>query len=41
MEQNTNQLSFKQKLNILFATLVGLGMGGLLGIIAYYQHWLG
>lgn len=39
--KNTNQLSFKQKLNILFAVLVGLGVGGLLGIIAYYQHWLG
>lgn len=41
MEQNKKQLSFKQKLNILFATLLGLGLGGVLGIIAYYQHWLG
>lgn len=41
MEQNKKQLSYKQKLNILFATLLGLGLGGVLGIIAYYQHWLG
>lgn len=41
MERNQNQLSFKQKLNILFGTLVGLGVGGVLGILAYDQHWLG
>lgn len=41
MEQNQKQLSTKQKLNILFATLTGFGIGGVLGIIAYYQHWLG
>ena len=41
MEQNEKQLSSKQKRNILFATLAGLGIGGLLGIGAYYQHWLG
>lgn len=41
MEQNQKQLSPKQKLNIVFATLAGLGIGGLLGIVAYYQHWLG
>ena len=41
MEQNQKQLSLKQKLNILFATLAGLGSGGLVGIVAYYQHWLG
>lgn len=41
MEQNQKQLSTKQKLNILLATLAGLGIGGLLGIVAYYQHWLG
>ena len=41
MEQNQKQLSPKQKLNILFAILAGLGIGGLIGIVAYYQHWLG
>ena len=44
MEQNKEiqkQLSAKKKINILFATLAGLGAGGVLGIIAYYQHWLG
>jgi len=35
------QLSPKEKLYILFVTLAGLGVGGVLGIIAYYQHWLG
>lgn len=38
MEQS---LSTKEKISILFATLAGLGVGGVLGIIAYYQHWLG
>lgn len=44
MEQNKEihkQLSTKEKIHILFATLAGLGAGGVLGIIAYYQHWLG
>lgn len=44
MEQNEQikkQLSPKEKINILFATLAGLGVGGVLGVIAYYQHWLG
>lgn len=44
MEQNKEipqQLSAKQKLHILFGTLVGLGVGGVFGVIAYYQHWLG
>ena len=41
MEQNKKQLSQKEKIKILFATLVGLGVGGVLGIIAYYQQWLG
>ena len=41
MEQNQTQLSPKQKLKILFATLAGLGIGGVLGVIAYYQQWLG
>ena len=34
IEQTKKQLSpAKQKLNILFATLAGLGVGGVLGII--------
>ena len=44
MEQNKQtkkQLSTKEKLHILFGTLVGLGVGGVLGVIAYYQQWLG
>ena len=44
MEQNKGiqkQSSAKEKIHILFATLAGLGAGGILGIIAYYQHWLG
>ena len=40
-EQAKKQLSVKEKINILFATLVGLGIGDVLGIIAYYQQWLG
>ena len=44
MEQNKQtkkQLSPKEKLRIVFATLAGLSVGGVLGIIAYYQQWLG
>lgn len=44
MEQNKGtpkQLSAKQKLHILFGTLAGLSVGGVLGVIAYHQHWLG
>lgn len=41
MRQNETLLSPKEKLNILFTTFAGLGIGGLLGIIAYYQQWLG
>lgn len=40
-EHTRKQLSPKEKLNIVFATLAGLGVGGVLGIIAYYQQWLG
>ena len=39
--QTQKQLSPKEKIRILFATLAGLGVGGVLGIIAYHQHWLG
>lgn len=41
MEQAKKQLSTKEKLQVFFASLAGLGIGGVLGIIAYYQHWLG
>ena len=44
MEQNEKipkRLSTKEKANILFAALAGLGAGGVLGMIAYYQQWLG
>ena len=44
MEQHKEipkQLSTKQKLYILIGTLTGLSVGGVLGIIAYHQHWLG
>lgn len=41
MEQTKKQLSPKEKLHIFFASLAGLGIGGVLGIIAYYQQWLG
>ena len=40
-EQTKKLLSLKEKLHIVFATLAGLGVGGVLGIIAYYQQWLG
>lgn len=44
MEQNETvkrQVSPKENLKILFAALAGLGIGGVLGVIAYYQQWLG
>lgn len=41
MEQTKKQLSPKDKINILFAVLAGLGIGGILGVVAYYQQWLG
>ena len=41
MEHNEKQLTGKEKMNIIFATLAGLGEGGVLGVIAYYQQWLG
>lgn len=44
MEQNKEiqkKLFLKEKIRILFATLSGLGVGGVLGIIAYHQQWLG
>ena len=41
IEQTTKKLSTKEKIGILSATLAGLGVGGVLGVIAYYQQWLG
>lgn len=43
MERNENktQMSVKEKIKILFWTLVGFGVGGVFGIIAYQQQWLG
>lgn len=44
MEQNEKakkQLTNKEKISILFAMLAGFDVGGILGIIDYYQHWLG
>lgn len=41
IEQTKKKLSTKEKINILFGTLAGLGVGGVLGVIAYYQQWLG
>ncbi len=44
MEHNEKKkapMSVKEKIKILFWTLAGLGVGGVLGILAYYQQWLG
>lgn len=40
-EKAEKQLTGKEKMNIIFATLAGLGVGGVIGVIAYYQQWLG
>lgn len=40
-DQKKTQMSAREKIKILFWTLAGLGVGGVLGIIAYYQQWLG
>lgn len=40
-EQRKKQLSSREKIHILFGTLAGLGFGGVWGMIAYYQQWLG
>lgn len=40
-KQKKQKLSTHEKIKILFWTLAGLGVGGVLGVIAYYQHWLG
>lgn len=31
----------KEKRNLYIAILIGLGIGGFLGILAYYKQWLG
>ncbi len=41
IEQTKKKLSTNEKIKILFGTLAGLGVGGVLGVIAYYQQWLG
>lgn len=41
IEQTKKKLSTNEKIKILFCTLAGLGVGGVLGVIAYYQQWLG
>ena len=43
MEQNQpkKKVSPQEKLTILFATLAGAGVGSVLGMLAYSQHWLG
>lgn len=40
MEQN-RKMTKKEKMILWIAILIGLGIGGLLGIIAYYEQWLG
>lgn len=41
MGEMKKQLSPKEKVNMLFGVLAGLGIGGVLGILAYYGGWLG
>lgn len=41
IEQTKKKLSTNEQIKILFGTLAGLGVGGVLGVIAYYQQWLG
>lgn len=41
MEHPQKQRSPKEIRSIVFAALAGLGVGGVLGVIAYYQQWLG
>ena len=41
MEQNEKKLSPKEKIKIVCATLAGLGVGAVFGVIAYYHQWLG
>lgn len=41
MEYNKKILTQKEKIKVLISSLIGIGIGGILGIIAYYQQWLG
>jgi len=41
MKQNAQKLSTKEKVRIIAATGVFAVIGAVLGVIAYYQHWLG
>lgn len=41
MKQNSRKLSTKEKARIIAATGVFAMIGAVLGVIAYYQHWLG
>lgn len=34
-------MTTKEKIRLLIAISIGLGVGGILGVIAYYQQWLG
>lgn len=34
-------MTTKEKIHLLIAISIGLGVGGILGVIAYYQQWLG
>lgn len=34
-------MTTKEKIHLWIAISIGLGIGGILGIIAYYQQWLG
>lgn len=42
MTQNSQQkMSTKEKLMIMGATGLFAALGAVVGVIAYYQHWLG
>lgn len=41
MKQNAQKLSTKEKVRIIAATGLFAVIGAVLGVIAYYQHWLG
>ncbi len=40
-EQGKKPISPKEKFHTLCATLLGLSVGAVLGLIAYTQNWLG
>lgn len=41
MEQNKKQLTAKEKITIVGVTGLFAAIGAVLGVIAYYQQWLG